>query len=196
MLFLTTSFAFRAERPKPQPAGLTADCAPRRRTLGVAGRVGSALCLIAATACYSFSGGGGFPDDIRTIYIAPFENTTAQFDLEQQVFTELQEELPRALGIRPGSEQTADAILRGRIIRYDDRAQSNPINQPGPLVHVVEIAVAVEIIDVKRNVVLWESSGLTAQGEYRPESQDENLGRRIALDQLSQRILDGAQQQW
>lgn len=154
------------------------------------------LALSAGSACYGFSGGGGFPDDIETIYIEPFENTTPQFDLEQQVFTELQEELPRALGIRPGSEQTADAIVRGRITRYDDRAQSNPIDQSGPVLHVVEITVSVQIIDVERNVILWESSSLTAQGEYRPESQDENVGRRIALDQLSQRILDGAQQQW
>lgn len=196
MHFLKTSFAFHGDRTTRERPGSGPAAAARVRIRRRAAHAGLILGLTAAGACYSFSGGGGFPNDIRTIYIAPFENTTPQFDLEQQVFTELQEELPRALGIRPGSEQTADAIVRGRIIRYDDRAQSNPISQPGPVVHVVEIAVAVEIIDVKRNVVLWESSALTAQGEYRPESQDENVGRRIALDQLSQRILDGAQQQW
>ncbi len=170
---------------------------PMRSLTSLAERALAALCLILAAACYSFSGGGGFPDDIRTVYIAPFENTTPQFDLEQQVFAELQQSLPPALGLRPGGEQAADAIVRGRIIRYDDRAQSNPINEPGrPLVHVVEIAIAVEIVDVKRNVILWESSSLTAQGEYRPESDNEEVGRRIAIEQLTQRILDGAQQQW
>lgn len=155
------------------------------------------LALGVGNACYSFSGGGGFPDDIRTIYIAPFESNTPQFDLEQQLFSELQETLPPALGLRAAGESNADAIVRGRILRYDDRAQSNPIGNPDqPLVHVVEIAIAVEILDVRRNLILWESTSVTAQGEYRPETQDENVGRRIALDQLSQRILDGAQQQW
>lgn len=157
----------------------------------------AALLLVVTTACYSFSGGGGFPDDVRTVFIEPFENTTPQFDLELQVYNHLQETLPRQLGLRPGSEESADAIVRGRILRYDDRAQSNPINNPSrPLVHVVEIAVAVEIIDVKRNVILWDSRSLTAQGEYRPESGSELEGRQIAIEQLAQRILDGAQQQW
>lgn len=173
MRFPTTSFVSRAER------------------------AAVAALLVLGTACYSFSGGGGLPDDVRTIFIDSFENTTAQFDLELQVHSELQERLPRDLGLRPGSEESADAVVRDRILRYDDRAQNNPINDPGrPLVHVVEIAVAVEIIDVKRNLILWESRSLTAQGEYRPDSGSELDGRRIAIEQLAQRILDGAQQQW
>lgn len=148
-------------------------------------------------ACYSFSGGGGFPSDIRTIYIAPFENQTPQFDLEQQVFRELTETLPRALGVRPAGEENADALVRGRIIRYDNRVQSNPIANPDqPLVNVVEIVIAVELVDVARNLILWESTSLSGQGTYRAESQDENVGRQVALEQLSQKILDGAQQQW
>lgn len=155
------------------------------------------LAVACLPACYSFSGGGGFPDDIRTVYIAPFENNSDRFDLDQQVFVELTQRLPRALGVRSASEQVADAIVRGRILRYDDRAQSSPINQPDrPLVHIVEITIAVEIIDVRRNEVLWEAQSLSAQGEYRPESQEENTGRQIALEQLTQKILDGAQQQW
>lgn len=160
-------------------------------------RILAAVLLLTSAACYSFSGGGGFPNDVRTVFIEPFENTTPQFDLELQVYNHLQETLPRQLGLRPASETSADAIVRGRILRYDDRAQSNPINDPSrPLVHVVEIAVAVEIIDVKRNVILWDASSLTAQGEYRPESGSEEQGRVIAIEQLAQRILDGAQQQW
>lgn len=155
----------------------------------------AAVALLAA--CYSFSGGGGFPSDIRTIYIAPFENQTPQFDLEQQVFRELTETLPRALGVRPAGEENADALVRGRIIRYDNRVQSNPIANPDqPLVNVVEIVIAVELVDVARNLILWESTSLSGQGTYRAESQDENVGRQVALEQLSQKILDGAQQQW
>lgn len=155
------------------------------------------LAVALLAACYSFSGGGGFPSDIRTIYIAPFENQTAQFDLEQQVFNELTESLPRALGVRPAGEETADALVRGRIIRYDTRVQSNPIANPDqPLVNVVEIVIAVELVDVVRNLILWESTSLSGQGTYQPDSQDENVGRQMALEQLSQKILDGAQQQW
>jgi hypothetical protein len=160
-------------------------------------RILLAVALALLGGCYSFSGGGGFPSDIRTIYIAPFENQTSQFDLEQQVFSELTETLPRALGVRPAGEDNADAIVRGRIIRYDTRVQSSPIANPNqPLVNMVEIVIAIELIDVRRNLILWESTSLSGQGTYRAEVQDENVGRQIALEQLSQKILDGAQQQW
>jgi hypothetical protein len=61
---------------------------------------------------------------------------------------------------------------------------------------MVEIVIAIELIDVRRNLILWESTSLSGQGTYRAEVQDENVGRQIALEQLSQKILDGAQQQW
>src|SRR5687767_3009112 len=75
-----------------------------------------------ASCNYGFTGGGGFPSDIRTLFIQPFENQTPQFELEQQLFSKLQEKLPRALGVRPGSEANADAMVSGRITTYQDAA--------------------------------------------------------------------------
>ncbi|MCI0435722.1 MAG: LPS assembly lipoprotein LptE [Gemmatimonadetes bacterium] len=149
--------------------------------------------------CYSFSGGGGLPNDVRTIYIAPFENRTAQFDLEQQVFRRLTEALPRALGLRAAGEQNADAIVRGRIVRYDDAAQSYRPGQQGnvqDVQHQVTIVVAIEFIHVRENLILWESQGVTGRGEYRPDSQSDEVARTRALDALVQQIIDGAQSQW
>jgi hypothetical protein len=163
---------------------------------------GSRLALLAAlvsAGCYSFAGGGGFPSDVQTIYIAPFENRTDRFDLEEQVFRKLTETLPRALGVRPGGEQVADAIVRGRIMRYDDGAQSYRPGQQGQvqvLQHQVTITVSVEIVHVARDEVLWESSGVTGRGEYRPDTQTDEVARTTAIELLVQQIIDGAQSQW
>lgn len=159
----------------------------------------AAAAAVVLAACYSFSGGGGFPSEVRTIYIAPFENQTVQFDLEQQVFRRLTEALPRALGLRTAGEQNADAIVRGRIVRYEDAAQSYRPGQQGSVqdvLHQVSIVVAIEFIDVKQNLVLWESQGVTGRGEYRPDSQSDEVARTKALDALVQQIIDGAQSQW
>lgn len=161
-----------------------------------------AAALVLGAACnYGFHGGGGFPSHIRTLYIEPFENETVQFDLDQLLFASLLDNLPRALNVRPGGREAADAILRGRIVRYDDAAQNF---RPGELAggvevieHQVRIAIAVELIDVRENVILWESTSLTGQGAYQPDAGDgEAAGRALAIEDIVQRIVDGAQSQW
>jgi hypothetical protein len=161
--------------------------------------VSAVVVAIAACACYNFSGGGGFPSEIRTVYIAPFENQTPQFDIENLLFSKMQEQLPRSLGVRPAGENVADAVIRGRIMRYDDVAQSY---QPGTGSSVqvtsnqVTVTVAVEIVDVKNNVILWDSQNVSGRGEYRPDTQQDRTAWDKALDALIQQIVDGAQSQW
>lgn len=160
-----------------------------------------ALALPLLPGCnYGFQG-GGFPAHIRTIYIEPFENQTAQFDVDQRLFTRLLDELPAQLGVRFAGREAADAILSGRIVRYDDVAQNyRPGQQPGQvadvLSHEVQIGVAVQLIDVRDNVIRWESGGLTGRGNYRPDSQDVLVGQLEAIDNIIEQIIDGAQSQW
>lgn len=167
-------------------------------------RACSALLLSAllASGCnYGFTGGGGFPADVRTVYIEPFPNETVQVELDQQLFRKLTDRLPRALGARPGSESNADAIVRGRIVRYEDVAQNYRATvgqQSGVdvLTHQVQITVAVEIVDRKRNVVLWDSQNVVGRGEYRISDQRDSDAREQALNHILQLIIDGAQSQW
>jgi hypothetical protein len=158
-----------------------------------------AFALVVAAGCYSFSGGGGFPSDVQTMFIAPIENRTPQFDLDSELFRKLSESLPRSLGVRSAGEQVADAILRGSIVRYEDIAQSYQPGQAGN-VNVIQnqitVVVSIQIIDVKRNEVLWESQSVTGRGEYRPDSQQDRIAWQKALDSVIQQIIDGAQSQW
>src|SRR5262245_5190908 len=98
---------------------------PFRQRSGRRVNVSALAALLGLTlgACrYTFQSGGGFPSDIRTLYIRPFENNTAQFELDQQLFSKLNEQLPRALGVRVAGEEAADAWVTGKITRYDDVA--------------------------------------------------------------------------
>ncbi len=149
---------------------------------------------------YGFRGGGGFPDHVRTVYIQSFDNQTDRFELDQQLFRQLTEQLPRSLGLRLGAELSADAIVRGRILRYTDAARNyTPGGQTGNInviQHQVEITVAIEIIDRAQNLILWDSQSLTGRGEYRPDSQPDDIARNAALESLVRQIVDGAQSQW
>lgn len=173
------------------------------RRAGASGPVLLALLLIAGCN-YGFRGGGGLPPHVETVYVEPFENETAQFGLEQELVTMLSEDLPARLGVRPAGRQVADALVRGRIVRYSDQAQNYRDDGSGEAVgtstqvvsHQVRVGVAIEIIDVSENLILWESRGVTGEGSYQPSSESDRAARQQAIEDLVGQIIDGAQSQW
>jgi hypothetical protein len=160
--------------------------------------VSLAAVAIAGCGVYTFTGGGGLPSHIESIAILPFENRTTQFTLTQELTQALSDDVPGRLGVKPADETTADAVLRGTITRYSDRAVNYQPDPAGPVIFQrrVDIAVSVEIYDLREDQIVWESSSLSAAGEYLPDSQSEQDGRLLAIENLVQAIIDGAQSQW
>jgi outer membrane lipopolysaccharide assembly protein LptE/RlpB len=159
-----------------------------------------ALAGLLAGCNYGLRGGGGFPPHVRTVFIAPLENETVQFDVDQQILRMLTERLPRALGVRLAGERSADAVVRARVTAYEDVAQNYRQGQQQGSVEVlqnqVQIRLSIQIIDVRQNEILYESTGITGRGEYRPDTQSEEVARARAIEMLIQQIIDGAQSQW
>jgi hypothetical protein len=108
--------------------------------------------------------------------------------------------LPGALGVRLAAQEQADAIVRGRINRYDDGTQTYSPSTVGRTVDVSEnrtvLGVQIQIVDVGRNVVLWEDAGVSGEGVWQRDTQSAEDGRRLAIEIIVQRIIDGAQSQW
>lgn len=156
------------------------------------------LALSAGACNYGLQGGGGFPAEIRTVYIAPLGNETIQFDLGDQVFSALRDQLPGALGLSLAGESVADAVVRGTVMRYEDVAQNYRAGQPGSidvLQHEVQVTLSIQIIDVRKSEILYEQTSVTGRGVYRP-SQNEEVARTEAINVLVQQIINGAQSQW
>jgi hypothetical protein len=158
-----------------------------------------ALALLLSGCNYSFRAGSFPPPHIRTIAIEPFANETPRFELSAELYDQLLRDLPSALGIRTAGADIADAIVRGSINRYDVVAPNYRAGQPGQPAEVlqrqVSIGVSVEIVDLVENVILWESSNVTALGEF-PEGAPEDGGRLRAIELLVREIVDGAQSNW
>jgi hypothetical protein len=157
-----------------------------------------ALVGVAAGGClYSFAG-GGLPGHIRTVAILPFDNQTAEPTLTLEVTEAITEAMEGRLGLRPASEATADAIVRGTITRY---APDIPLSfQTGQAGNVnvtrrrVQLSITVEVYDRLEDRILWQRNGLMVDGEYEPPN--ERQGRVTALEKLVTDIVDGAQSQW
>lgn len=146
---------------------------------------------------YGFAG-GGLPPHIRTVAILPFDNLTPEPLLTQEVADALREAVQGRLGLRPAAEATADAVVRGSILRYEpDIALSFQPGQVGAVAVTarrVQLTLKVEIVDQREGRTLWSRESMVVDGEYQPGNEAD--GRRKALDKLVTDIVDGAQSQW
>lgn len=155
--------------------------------------------LLLLGGCYSFSGGGGLPGHIQTAYVTPVENQTTRFGLSEILTQELLDAARERLGLRLASEAEADAIIRATIRGYTDAAVNfEAVEGQGANVFQRRVTVTAEvmILDVARDQTIWSSSSLSGVGEYQPGSETEDVGTEVALENLVQQIVDGAQSQW
>lgn len=163
-------------------------------------RPGSLVTALAVLcACYSFSGGGGLPGHIETAYVAPVDNQSTRFGLSETLTERLLEAARARLGLLLASENEADAIIRATIRQYtDDAVNFDAVEGLGADVFLrrVTVIASVEIYDRVRDIPIWTSTSLTGAGEYEPGTGTEDEGTEIAIENLVQKIVDGAQSQW
>jgi hypothetical protein len=164
-----------------------------RRRCGAVAVSASGLWL--AACLYGFAG-GGLPD-VKTVAILPFENDTPEPALTQEVSEAVREALESRLGLRVAGEASADAVVRGRVVRYEPDL---PVAvQPGQgrlnvTRRKVQLTVDVEIVNQRESKTVWQKQGLVVEGEYDPPQDAQ--GRKLALQKLVNDIVDGAQSQW
>ncbi|MGH7605964.1 MAG: LPS assembly lipoprotein LptE [Gemmatimonadales bacterium] len=164
-----------------------------RRRCGAA--AASAASLWLAACLYGFA--GGVLPDVKTVAILPFENNTPEPALTQEVSDAVRQALEDRLGLRLAAEASADALVRGRVVRYEPDLPLAILPGQGEVTvtrRKVQLIVDVEIINQRDGSTVWKRQGLAVDGEYEPPEEAE--GRRLALQKLVADIVDGAQSQW
>lgn len=154
--------------------------------------------------CWYGFAGGGLPPEIKTVAIMPFDNLTTEPALTQQVNEAVKTAMEGRLGLRAAGENTADAIVRGSITRYEPdlpvaytgTGAANSAGNQNVVVtqRALQMTVNIEIYDQKAAKSIWKRNGLIVEGNYAPGNEQE--GRTRALEKLVTDIVDGAQSQW
>lgn len=164
----------------------------------ISGSLLSSISVLVLSGCLYGFAGGGLPPGIKTVAVLPFDNLTPEPTLTQEVQNAVRDAVQGRLGLRQSGETSADALVRGSIQRYEPDLpvayQGVQNNQVDVSRRLVQITVAVEIVNQRTGKTLWQRSGLTLQGDYSPGQEQD--GRRKALDQLVTNIVEGAQSQW
>lgn len=157
----------------------------------------SVLSVLAACN-YGFAG-GGLPPNINDVYVTPIENRTTQFSLTDPFTQGLLDAVRSRLGVQLASRDNADAEIRAELTRYIDQA-SNFAGREDVGAEVfqrrVSITARVEIVDLASNEIVWSGTSVNGVGEYAPDTESEEVGQELALENLIQKIIDGAQSQW
>jgi curli biogenesis system outer membrane secretion channel CsgG len=162
----------------------------------------SAILLLLGGCAFGFAG-GGLPPNIRTVAVNPFDNTTSYPTLGQDVSLAVKQAVESRLGLRSVPEQSADAIVTGKVTRYDadqplayvgtPTAAGQP-NQVNVTRRQVELAVDITIVDQRSGKILWDGRGQVVQGQYDPGREAD--GRKLALQNLVNKVIDGVHSNW
>ena len=148
------------------------------------------LCgLMAAflSACgYRLTGGGLFPENIRSICIPVFENRSTETGLENRITNDLIYEVSGYKAVKLTNSESADAVLSGVIF-----AQISTISHQGNAPLEKRIVVSVDLTLTSRSKeVIWSAKGVSADETYYLKDRFENTKQKkdLALSLLSKRL--------
>ena len=132
------------------------------------------VCLLSVMAC-GYTAGNLLPGHIKKIYIPAFENETTRYGIEQDLTTAVTDKFTTDNRLSVVSEDEADAMLRGVIVKFEkgaltfDRAQT--VDE-----FKIEITVSVEFEDLHEGKILWKEDNFRAWESYTETGEEEATG--------------------
>src|SRR5207247_9075083 len=122
-----------------------------------------------AARCYG-AAGGTLPN-FKTVAILPFGNDAPEPALTQEVSDAVRQAFEGRLGLRVAPEATADALVRGRIVRYDPDLPVSVVAGTGPTGGTARRARptgAGEVANQPQGTPVRKQAGVAAAGGHQP----------------------------
>jgi TolB-like protein len=122
---------------------------------------------------YRLSGRGrNLPATAQTIAIPSFKNETSRYQAERFVTDAIKEEFIKRSRLRLSeSSDKADLVLEGRISAFETVPVSYT-NRGAAKLHEVRITINVRLIDMKKNELFYEGTGLVFHETYKTDAAD------------------------
>lgn len=154
-------------------------------------------CLILSGCGYSTS--SRTAKDIKTIAVPFFTNMTAEPNLEITVTEQIIDNLVEDNTLKVVREEQADALLEGRIIRFDNLPFSFNSELNAEEYHVT-VTVQATLFNRRLNAPIWENQIFKGDGSYFLDATEEGFTFDSALDEalnkITDRILNLTVQDW
>lgn len=152
----------------------------------------AAIMTMIATSCgYRVAGRGSrLPPEVKSIAVPAFQNETPRFRIEQRLASALIRELIRRTNFAvTASEEQADAVLNGTVVRAGSRAIAFDLNTGRATTLQMEIEARVELVEHGSGKVLFSNPRYIFREQYQIDpnievlfEEDEAALERIAHD--------------
>lgn len=137
----------------------------QRKALRSAVEIALLLTTLSVISC-GYSTGRLLPANIKRIYIPTFLNQTTRYGVEQELTSALVDAFVRDNRLHVVSQDQADAILRGTIVKYQKGALTFDRAKDVDEIKV-EIVVAVEFEDLRTGKIIWKDDNMSTWSLYR-----------------------------
>ncbi len=158
---------------------------------------GPLLSALALSGClYGFSG-GGLPRELRTVAVLPFDNLTAVPDVQRELFEAMRKAMNDRLNLRDAAAERADVLVTGTIKEYEVDLPVGVVADPRQATSArrkLQLVVDFEIVNQRTGALLKSQNGARREAQY--AEGDEARGRRDAIEQLINELIDDMLSQW
>jgi hypothetical protein len=155
--------------------------------------------LLASVSCSNYGTTSRTAKDIKSIHVPFFENLTTEPNLEITVTESVIDNLVEDNTLRVSNRDVADAILEGKIVRFD----SGPISFNQDLnaeEYRVLIRVNVTLYNRRTQEPIWSDKILAGDGNYFVENTGggQTIDGAISesIQEITDRILNLTVQDW
>jgi hypothetical protein len=151
------------------------------------------LSIIGGCGVYSFSG-SSIPPHIKTVAVPLFEDNTAELGIDQQLTDAVIDAITRDNTLKIAGPRAGDSVVRGTILRVEDRAGQYDENENASDFRVT-LNVKVVFEDVKNRNALWEET-FSQWGAYDNSETSREDGIQEAIDKIVTDVLNRMVSGW
>lgn len=158
------------------------------------------LALLVAGCGYGFSS-SVLPGHIKTVAVPLMENRSARGGLDAALATSLTEAFIQNNTLSVVPEKSADSMVEGTILEY--RREPFTVDAAENVQeYKVEILIAAQFVDLRKNKVIWEEPRMSQWATYNfvevggQPAETENDGIERALAKLTADILNRTVEGW
>ena len=147
------------------------------------------LSLLTLQCGYRLSGRGrNLPAAARTVAIPEFINETPRYPAGRFVSEAIRKEFLKRSRLRSSADiDGADLLLEGRINTFETSSVAYSARSAADR-HEVRITVSVRLIDMKKNELFYEGSGLNFRETYETDAVDFFSQEAAALEKLADKF--------
>lgn len=148
--------------------------------------------------CSGYTNKSLYSEDVRTVYVEMFDNTTFRRDLEYDLTDAIAKRIESDTPYKVVSNRsTADTVLSGKIIGESASALTLERDTGRPIENQAEVTAQFSWKNLKTGQYLVQNNGITASSGYSAfQSQSFENAAKVAANKLAERIVEQMQVEW